>query len=113
MSELLERSLRGDVHVAMNLPDKLWTVEVDPGELELAILNLCVNARDAMPSGGVIEIDAKNVTPSRGPVTGKAVRLTVRDPGVGMGLRFDRVNDDEQALINEFVEAHFFRSRKI
>jgi CheY-like chemotaxis protein/anti-sigma regulatory factor (Ser/Thr protein kinase) len=62
----------------------LWAVEVDPGELELAVLNLCVNSRDAMPSGGVISIEAKNVTLTTGPVIGDAVRLTVRDTGVGM-----------------------------
>ena len=39
--------------------------------------------------------------------------VTWRDTGVGMGLKFDRVDPADQALINEFVEAHFFRSRKI
>jgi CheY-like chemotaxis protein len=102
MSELLERSLRGDVHVAMSLPDKLWAVEVDPGELELAVLNLCVNSRDAMPSGGVISIDAQNATLTSGPVIGDVVRLTVRDPGVGM---------DEKTLSHVFEP--FFTTKDV
>src|SRR5688572_14594168 len=48
MREMLDRSLRGDVQVAMTFDEDLWPVEVDAGEVELAILNLCVNARDAM-----------------------------------------------------------------
>ncbi len=52
MRELLNRSLRGDVHVELDFAEDLWRVEVDPGELELVVLNLAVNARDAMPTGG-------------------------------------------------------------
>ena len=60
MRELLDRSLRGDVHVALEFEPGLWPVEVDPGELELVVLNLAVNARDAMPDGGTIQIRADN-----------------------------------------------------
>src|SRR5205085_6592580 len=56
MREMLERSLRGDIEVRMDLADDLWPVEIDAGEFELAMLNLCVNARDAMPAGGTIAI---------------------------------------------------------
>src|SRR5690242_11042535 len=52
MRDLLDRSLSGDVHVEIEFPDDIWPVEVDPGELELVVLNLAVNARDAMPHGG-------------------------------------------------------------
>ncbi|MBL6080186.1 response regulator [Belnapia sp. T18] len=60
MRELLDRSLRGDVHVALDFAEGLWPVEVDPGELELVVLNLAVNARDAMPEGGTIVIRGEN-----------------------------------------------------
>ena len=56
MQDMLQRSLRADVQVEMQFDEDLWPVEVDPGELELAILNICVNSRDAMPEGGTILI---------------------------------------------------------
>ena len=65
MQELLQRSLRGDVEVEMTFDDDLLPVDLDPGELELAVLNICVNARDAMPDGGTIRISAGN---ARSPV---------------------------------------------
>ncbi len=85
MRELLDRTLRGDVHVELRLDDDLWPVAVDPGELELVILNLAVNARDAMPNGGTIEIRAENVPDLRsGALAGEFVRLAIIDQGVGM-----------------------------
>ncbi|MFN4141711.1 ATP-binding protein [Aestuariivirga sp.] len=85
MKELLERSLRGNVHVEMQFVDGVWAVEVDPGELELAILNLAVNARDAMPKGGTISISATNAPNLTEPdIQGDFVRLSVGDSGVGM-----------------------------
>ncbi|UYB54180.1 response regulator [Xanthomonas sp. AM6] len=83
MRELLDRSLRGDVHVDFDFADGLWPIEVDPGELELVVLNLTVNARDAMPNGGTIVVRAQNV-----PGTGKGdpdfIRLSIIDTGTGM-----------------------------
>src|SRR5690606_25744280 len=77
MSELLDRSLRGDVEVDMQLAPDLWPVFVDAGECELAILNLAVNARDAMNGSGRITFAADNV-----PEPSVAmVRLVVRDTG--------------------------------
>ena len=83
MRTLLDHALSGDVMVDTDLPDDLWPVEVDPTELELVVLNLCVNARDAMPGGGHIRIHAANVSvpAERG---GDFVRLVISDPGVGM-----------------------------
>lgn len=85
MRDLLTRSLRGDVEIRMELMPGLWPVEVDPGEFELAMLNLCVNARDAMAAGGSIRITAMNVaeTGEDGPA-GDFVRLSVQDAGCGM-----------------------------
>lgn len=85
MRELLDRSLRGDVHVELEFPDDLWVVEVDPGELELVVLNLAVNARDAMPQGGTILIRGENISSLQdGELEGDFVRLSVIDTGLGM-----------------------------
>lgn len=77
---LLERSLREDVEVVLEPAPDLWPVEVDPGELELALLNLCVNARDAMPRGGRITVSARNISASGD----HQVCIRVADQGVGM-----------------------------
>jgi signal transduction histidine kinase/CheY-like chemotaxis protein len=85
MRELLERSLGGQIHVELLFAEDLWPVHVDAGEFELVVLNLVVNARDAMPEGGTIKIHADNLPPSvLGELQGDYVRLTVIDSGVGM-----------------------------
>ena len=85
MREMLDASLAGHIKVEMDLAADVWPVEIDAGEMELAILNLCVNARDAMPDGGVITIAATNVkhADEHGVLT-DFVKLTVADTGVGM-----------------------------
>ena len=85
MREMLDASLGGDIQVTMTFAGDVWPVEVDPGEMELAILNLCLNARDAMPTGGVITVTAENVRePGADGAPADFVRLSVRDTGVGM-----------------------------
>jgi signal transduction histidine kinase/ActR/RegA family two-component response regulator len=85
MRELLNRSLRGDIQIRTSFAERLWWVEVDPGELELVILNLALNARDAMPSGGTIEISAKNMPAlADHDLVGDFVRLDIADSGIGM-----------------------------
>jgi PAS domain S-box-containing protein len=85
MQDLLDRSLRGDVQVHMELDEDLWPVEVDPGELQLVILNLALNARDAMPNGGTIRIRGRNVSAiADGVLAGDFVCLSVVDTGTGM-----------------------------
>ena len=79
---LLERSLREDIEVVIDIPPGLSRVEADPAELELALLNLAVNARDAMPNGGRLTISAHDV-PGKGSDPGM-VCLTVADTGVGI-----------------------------
>ncbi|MDM0114379.1 PAS domain-containing protein [Variovorax sp. J22R133] len=85
MREMLEHSLRGDTRVEMNFGADLWPVEIDAGEFELAMLNLFANARDAMPEGGVIAIDATNVMQAadEGPPAAW-LQLSVADTGSGM-----------------------------
>jgi CheY-like chemotaxis protein len=65
------------------LPD-VWPVRVDVSELELAVLNLTVNARDAMGSGGTISVTAENVSRASGELTDEFVALTVADTGAGI-----------------------------
>lgn len=80
MRELLERSLRADILVDISTPAGLWAAKTDPTQFELAVLNLAVNARDAMPKGGVLTIVASNVTENGGDF----VQLAVRDTGLGI-----------------------------
>jgi signal transduction histidine kinase/CheY-like chemotaxis protein len=84
MHELLSRSLHTNVDIQTHFADGLWPVEVDSGELELVILNLAVNARDAMPRGGTIDINASNTQLAEQDVVGDFVRLDIADNGVGM-----------------------------
>ena len=85
MREMLDRSLRGDIHIEMKVGAALWPVEVDAGEFELAMLNLCVNARDAIAGGGSITITAENLQEAGedGLLT-HFVKLSIVDTGCGM-----------------------------
>jgi signal transduction histidine kinase/ActR/RegA family two-component response regulator len=85
MRELLDRSLRGDVNVLLEFADDLFPIEVNSAELELAVLNLAVNARDAMPDGGTIVIRAENAPAvPQSDLDGDFVLLSVIDPGMGI-----------------------------
>ncbi|MDI4237735.1 response regulator [Bradyrhizobium sp. Arg237L] len=91
MSDLLQRTLGERIIVRAKIGANLWTVEADPTELEAAILNLAVNARDAMPSGGELSIETANVELAVDPeaVEGEAkagphVLISIADSGSGM-----------------------------
>jgi signal transduction histidine kinase/CheY-like chemotaxis protein len=85
MRLLLERSLREDVTVRFDIEPGLWPVELDPAQLEVAVLNIAVNARDAMPGGGAITLAARNRPDlSLDGEEGDFVELSVSDTGVGM-----------------------------
>jgi signal transduction histidine kinase/ActR/RegA family two-component response regulator len=85
MRVLLDHSLRGDISVALAMDEDLWPIEVDPSQLEVAILNIAVNARDAMPEGGLITIEARNIVRmAEAELVGDFVRLSIRDEGQGM-----------------------------
>jgi PAS domain S-box-containing protein len=85
MRELLDGSLGGSVTVNTVFDPDVWPVRVDEGELGIALLNLCVNARDAMPQGGTITITAVNrANIGEYGLTGDFVELSVSDTGVGM-----------------------------
>jgi signal transduction histidine kinase/CheY-like chemotaxis protein len=86
--EMLQSSLRGDIEIRVDVANNLWPVKADAGELELALLNLSVNARDAMPQGGKLTMSARNVTLADSAATdhlqGDFVAVAVRDTGVGI-----------------------------
>ena len=91
MVKLLHRSLGEDITLSQRLAAKLWQVKVDPGALEQVLLNLAVNARDAMPEGGGLSITTTNRTVSgQGPgqqgevEPGRYVELVVSDTGGGI-----------------------------
>lgn len=88
MDDLLTRTLGGFIRIEKHLADQLWTAMVDPDQLELAILNLCINARDAMSENGVLTLSTRNQAVLEGEITdlsgGDYVVISVADTGVGM-----------------------------
>jgi PAS domain S-box-containing protein len=86
--DMLVASLRGNIELVVDVEDEIWPVEVDQGELELALVNIGVNARDAMPDGGRITLSARNVVlkpgSAAGPLAGDFVALAVIDTGTGI-----------------------------
>jgi signal transduction histidine kinase len=89
-AELMLSSLGDAVDLNVRLPSNLWQVEADPSQLDAAILNIVVNARDAMPDGGRVVIAARNVSlpdhdlPEAKQLAGDYVCLMITDSGTGM-----------------------------
>lgn len=81
IAELLKRSLGGRIALTTILAGALWPTRADPSEVENAVLNLAINARDAMPDGGKLVIETSNVTIDD---AGDYVRISVTDTGTGM-----------------------------
>jgi two-component system cell cycle sensor histidine kinase/response regulator CckA len=91
VENMLRRTIGENIHLVTSLADGLWPVLADPGRLEQVLVNLAVNARDAMPSGGTVTIDTGNITVDANSVAGgsparqgRNVRLRVSDTGTGM-----------------------------
>ncbi len=88
MRDVLAGSLHVNIEFSVDIPDNIWPVSVDKSELDLSLVNLVVNARDAMPGGGHISITAENATfDAAGPVDGQRgdfVALNVADTGSGI-----------------------------
>ena len=88
LKEMLSRSLRGDIEIRVVPSKRSCLVKVDPSELELALLNLAVNARDAMPSGGTLTITTKPIVlrgkASEEGLSGEFVAIRVADTGEGI-----------------------------
>ena len=100
----LDRSLRGNIRTVIDVPADLSAVEVDPRQFELALLNVGLNARDAMPGGGTLRISARNVTIDDGPLglKGDFVRIDITDEGVGIPAQ----------LIDKVIEP-FFTTKEV
>lgn len=91
VQEFLRRTIGEHVELVTRQSPDLWPVVVDPGQIEQVLVNLAVNARDAMPGGGTLSIDTANVTADEqytaghpGHPAGRFVRLRVSDTGSGM-----------------------------
>lgn len=91
MTDLLRRTLGEKIAIRTELSGDLWSTNVDPGQLENTILNLALNARDAMPEGGTLILETRNVELDQGYAEGPSdvgpgayVLLAVTDTGTGM-----------------------------
>ncbi|MDI1327185.1 MAG: response regulator [Brevundimonas sp.] len=91
MVAVLQRTLGVDIHINTSLADSLWAARADPSQVENTLLNLAINARDAMPDGGSLTIETANVVVEHSfaaalsEITpGDYVLLSVTDTGVGM-----------------------------
>jgi signal transduction histidine kinase/CheY-like chemotaxis protein len=94
MEDLLRRTLGPAIHVELIAGDDLWRTLCDPNQLENALLNLVINARDALPEGGLLQVSTANATLDAVDVSrqselepGDYVCMSVRDDGVGMPHR--------------------------
>jgi CheY-like chemotaxis protein len=89
MQELLQSTIGGSIRIQTKLADDLWPALADPTQLELAVLNLAINARDAMGIGGTLTVSTRNValgqpTDPEDPPAGEYVEICVNDTGSGM-----------------------------
>ncbi|MET0427885.1 MAG: PAS domain S-box protein [Microvirga sp.] len=83
MDDMLTQSLRGDIRLEVDGSEKLWPIEVDPTQLQIALINLAVNARDAMPKGGTVRVKTENIVLRNGKMR-EAVAVSLSDTGIGI-----------------------------
>ena len=83
MDDMLRQSLRGDIRLDLDLPEQVWPVEVDPTELQIALINIAANARDAMPKGGSFRVKIENTVLRQGELR-EAVAISMSDTGHGI-----------------------------
>jgi PAS domain S-box-containing protein len=91
IEDIIRETFLKNIHIISNLPGDLWVVDGDSTQLQQVLLNLCVNARDAMPDGGTLTISASNQILDEGFVSlnldskvGPYVVIQVEDSGIGM-----------------------------
>ncbi len=88
LEPMLRRLIGEDIEISFHLNEDLWSVMIDPSQLEQVLLNLLVNAREAMPRGGYVTVETRNVQPGRmvdsGGADGDWVLLAVSDNGPGI-----------------------------
>ena len=85
-ADLFGPSLRGDIQVDLDLEEGLWPIRVDAAQFELALLNVALNARDAMPQGGLLAVSARNeaLREAAPGLRGRFVAVRLRDTGTGI-----------------------------
>lgn len=98
LSGLLEQSMRGDIRLVVDFPASVWPIQCDRDEFDLALMNLCINARDAMPRGGLVRIEAHN-----------AILAAVQDPGLGLSGHYVaiKISDTGSGIAPENLEKVF------
>jgi two-component system cell cycle sensor histidine kinase/response regulator CckA len=91
---VLKETLSKAIHIKFDIPADLWTVMADPTQVHQVLMNICINARDAMPTGGTLTINVKNVILDENYARmdteaqpGRFVLVTIADTGVGMTQR--------------------------
>jgi len=86
LSMLIAESFPANITMQNDIPPDLWVVEIDPGELQFALLNLAFNARDAMPRDGILRISARNkvVEDDHLGLAGRYVAIEIADNGSGI-----------------------------
>lgn len=84
MAEMLRASLRGNIQMRMDVAENVWPIEVDLAELEMALVNIAVNARDAMPQGGTFSITVNNAVSDGSLHDSDSVAISLHDSGVGI-----------------------------
>jgi two-component system, cell cycle sensor histidine kinase and response regulator CckA len=84
MMEVMRGTFPREIKLVARLPAGLWPVTADPIQLHQVIMNLCINARDAMPNGGTLTLTAENIIPGSGGLKDRSVRITVSDTGHGI-----------------------------
>ncbi|MEO1494371.1 MAG: ATP-binding protein [Pseudomonadota bacterium] len=88
MTDMLRRSIGEEIAIEIDCAESLWNAIADPGQVETSLLNLALNARDAMPGGGTLKISSRNAVVSEADpadaAPGDYVVLTVTDTGSGM-----------------------------
>ncbi len=99
LEPMIHRIIGEEMELRMVLAAGLWKTRVDPGQLELAVMNLVVNARDAMSKGGVLTLETSNAVLDQahadehvGVSPGQHVMLAVSDTGAGMDPPFARAS---------------------
>ncbi len=90
MMDIMRGTFPREIELVARVPEGLWPVTADPIQLHQVLMNLCINARDAMPAGGTLVLAAENLpahgelAPAAAAGAGRAVRLTVSDTGRGI-----------------------------
>ncbi|MDP2993224.1 MAG: response regulator, partial [Deltaproteobacteria bacterium] len=89
--QLLERTIDRSIQIHKEFSPDIWAIEADPSQMEQVLLNICINARDAMPTGGVLKIKTENTALEEEPLadypetaSGNYAKITISDTGTGI-----------------------------